>query len=199
MKIAVTGGLASGKTTVCRILEGYGAYVVDADLIVHRLLSSNKELQRQIVAWLGPEVVVGQQLDRTKIAAKVFSNPKKLQALEQLIHPAVSHEIETLYQTVHTQGAHTLFVAEVPLLFEAGQDPFYDAIIVVVAEAAVCRKRFVSSGAHSAHEFDQRMARQWPMDTKAARSQYVIQNNTTLVALQEQIKAMIAILLNKEQ
>ena len=97
-RIAITGGIASGKTSVCRVFQELGAFVVNADAIVHELLSPNTNLSQQIIRLLGNDILVDGKLSRRVIADKVFKDPEALHALEKLLHPAVLHKIEELYQ-----------------------------------------------------------------------------------------------------
>ena len=114
-KVAVTGGLASGKTTVCRLLKERGAYVVDADALVRGSLVTDSAIKQQVIKLLGQEIVVNHQIDRKKISDIVFSNPEKLKQLEPILHPAVRREINHLFDTVKLEK-YRFFVAEVPLL-----------------------------------------------------------------------------------
>ena len=84
-KIAVTGGIASGKSTVCHLFEKLGAYTVSADAIVHQLLDPTQSLGKKVIVLLGPDVVIEGQLSRERIAQKVFCNPCLLKKLEKLI------------------------------------------------------------------------------------------------------------------
>ena len=88
-KIAVTGGVASGKSTVCRLFQNLGAYVVSADQITHELLASDNTLKKKVVSIFGHEILEGEVIDRAKVAKKVFSSPDLLYKLEALIHPRV--------------------------------------------------------------------------------------------------------------
>ena len=117
-KIAITGGLSCGKSSVCRIFKELGAYVISADEVVHQLLSPTTNLGRQVISLLGADIVVDKQIDRSKIAKKVFKQPALLQSLENLLHPAVRDEIEKQYQQIANQPSPPLFVVEIPLLFE---------------------------------------------------------------------------------
>ncbi len=175
-KVAITGGVASGKSTVCKVFQDLGALVVDADAIVHELLSLDTDLSQKIIRLLGIEVLENGKLSRRLIADKVFKDPEILHALEKLLHPAVLHKIEEIYQTALQKGRTGLFVAEIPLLYEIGQEDSYDAVIAVLASETSCRKRFQRAG-HSDQEYDRRMKRQWPPNEKASRANYIINND----------------------
>lgn len=185
-KLAVTGGLASGKTSVCRILESCGAYVANADEIVHQLLSPNTSVGKQVVSLLGSDIINHHEFDRKKIAQIVFSDPETLEKLEKIIHPAVMDEIEKQYQKVKAQKKYRLFVAEIPLLFESSGHHFFDQVLAVVADPEKCKSRFEKRAEHPADEFERRMNRQLPMHQKAARADLTIINNGSLEDLKSQ-------------
>jgi len=185
-RIAITGGIASGKTSVCRVFQELGAFVVNADAIVHELLATNTNLSQQIIRLLGPDILIDGKLSRQMIADKVFKDSEALHALEKLLHPAVLHQIEELYQTARQSGMYTAFVVESPLLFEIGQDQFYDTVIAVVADESASRERFRKAG-FGAEEYDRRMKRQLPTEEKAQRADYIIYNNGSLDSLRKQV------------
>jgi dephospho-CoA kinase len=184
-KIAVTGGLASGKTTVCRILRECGGFVVDADAIVHRLLSPDTAIGQQVIGLLGTSIVVGNQINRKKIAKLVFSNPQKLKTLENILHPVVRNEIEEKYNQVK-EKSYAFFVAEIPLLYEAKMEDFFHTVITVVADNEIARKRYGKS-----EEFDRRMARQETLEEKAQRADFTIVNNGDIVALKGEVVKIV--------
>lgn len=175
-KVAITGGLSCGKTSVCQFFKELGAHIVSADEIVHQLLSPKKRLGQQVIALLGEDIVVDGEIDRRVIAAKVFRDRALLSSLENLIHPAVLCEIEQEYQQVNHQGKVPLFIAEIPLLFEVAQEKNFDATIVVWADQKECQKRFIAMTGFGTDEYDRRMANQMPPDEKAKRADYVIKN-----------------------
>jgi dephospho-CoA kinase len=185
-KIAITGTVASGKSTVSRILQEYGAYVVDADEIVHSLLSSNTPTREKVIELLGPEIVVAgptSQIDRRKISEIVFSDFEKLKSLEKILHPAVKQEIDRRFNYVKNNPTYKMFVAEVPLLYEAGMEKDFDTVIAVISDKAVAQKRY------TAEQFDQRWARQ--DKDKAAKADFVITNNGDLNMLKSSIEAIV--------
>ncbi len=187
-KVAVTGGVAAGKTTVCQLFKDLGASVVSADEIVHQLLSSGTPVGRQIIHLLGPEIINGSVLDRKKIAAKVFSNPELLRSLERLIHPAVFDEIDKRYKQAKRQSTHSLFLVEIPLLYEAKQEQRFHAVIAVRAPKELCEKRYVAHSGFPAEEFEKRMLRQIDPAEKAARADFIIENDGDLEHLKTQVR-----------
>ena len=182
-KIAVTGGIASGKSTVCHLFEQLGAFVVSADAIVHQLLVPTTPLGKVIIALLGDDIVVGKSFSRERIAEKVFSSPRLLEKIEKLIHPEVQKIIEAKYAIASQQNV-PLFVAEIPLLFEARMENFYDTVIVVVGDEETCRKRF----RFDEKEFTRRKNNLMPIEEKIKKADLVIQNNGTLDELRQTIQ-----------
>jgi dephospho-CoA kinase len=174
-KIAVTGGLSSGKTTVCNLFGQLGAQVVSADDIVHQLLSLTTPIGQRIVHLFGNNVVKNGKLDRQLIAKIAFHHPDLLMQLEKILHPAVFTEMDKLYLETEKKQQARLFAAEIPLLFEAGQDKYFDAIVTVMAPEDICQQRFHSKGG-SLEEYRQRMNRQMTPQEKSALSLFTIEN-----------------------
>lgn len=187
-KIAITGGLAAGKTSVCQILRSLGAHVISADAIVHRLLSPSSELHDKVVELLGSDILDGQRIDRAKVAKKVFGDPAKLQQLEKLLFPAVRKEIELDYRQAQRNNPDSLFVAEIPLLFESSNEDFFDAVVAVIAPENLCRARFSATSGYGSDEFLLRSSRQLPAEVKAQKAHYTIINDSTLVELEKKVK-----------
>ncbi len=179
-KIAVTGGLSCGKSSVCRIFKELGAYIISADEVVHQLLSPETSSGRQVIKLLGSDIVEQNRIDRAKIAKKVFKNPNLLQSLEQITHPAVRAEIEAQYRQACSEGRATLYVAEIPLFFESdllSASGTYDYTIAIVADKQKCQERFTKSTGYDEEEYEKRMSRQLPPETKAEKADFVIYNN----------------------
>jgi dephospho-CoA kinase len=145
---------------------------------------------------LGPDLLSNQQFDRAKIAKKVFADSKLLNAYEELIHPVVKQEVERRYQLAQSEGRFSLFVVEIPLLFEIGADKDYDRVIVVTADPKVCRERFMQKTGLPPEEYESRMARQLAPETKASKADYVIQNNGALDELKTDVTNIYHELIN---
>lgn len=190
-KAAITGGVSCGKSEVCRFLQELGAYTVSADTIVHQLLSPDTKLGRQVIDLLGSEIVVEGQIDRKKVAEKVFTSRGLLDKLEKIIHPAVYEAIENEYLFASKKGAYALFVAEIPLLFETGGERFFDKTFAVVADEDKCKKRSKSD------DYDLRMERQLSQEEKAKRADIVITNNGSIEDLKKQAEEIFRNLTNQ--
>lgn len=190
-KVAITGSIASGKSTVCDLFRNLGAEVVSADIIVHELLSNDPQTIEAVTALLGQDVLNDKSLDRSKIANAVFNNPILLKSLENLLHPIVKHAIEERYIQASKKN-YPLFVAEIPLLFETGADQDYDITLCVVSKEHLRRKRYNNNHPNK-NDFDKRQNRQWDEEQKVKHADIIIENNGTL----EELKTMIDILFKK--
>ncbi|CDR34787.1 dephospho-CoA kinase [Criblamydia sequanensis] len=182
-KIAVTGGISSGKSTFCQYLKELGAETINADTVVHRLLSPNTILGLQVIDLLGPDIVKNDRIDRSIVASKVFSDYKLLDQLEGLLHPAVFRETERLYQEA-VQQAFSLFVAEIPLLFEAKKETDFDTTIAVIADETLCLRRFLAKGFNE-RDYELRAKHQLPQQEKAKRANIAIYNNGSIKELKK--------------
>lgn len=196
-KVAVTGGIGSGKSTVCSFLKELGACVVNADDLVARLLFPTHSVGQKIIELLGVDVVSGDTLDRKKIAEKVFNDYEKLRALEKIIHPLVFAEIECLYLKEKKEPKHPVFVVEVPLLYELGAEKEYDYVVSVVASEEVCRKR-LEKKEHPSTDYDKRMKRQMSPKEKEQKADFIIHNDGSLEELKLRVKLLFAHLSEKE-
>ena len=179
-KIAVTGGMSSGKSTVCHFLKELGAYVVSADEIVHELLFSDPNVRSEVLDLLGKDVLENDRLNRNLIAKKVFPNPPLLTKLENILHPRVFKEIQRHYESIKTDPKYSLFVAEVPLLYEKGQEKTFDSTILVLCEDKTRLSRQTNNA-------NQRTKRFMSDKDKAKKADFLINNNESLAALKNQI------------
>jgi len=192
-KIAVTGGIASGKTTVCHLLKKHGAYQVSADEIIHQLLETNKACIKEVITLLGTDVLTQGKIDRKKVADKVFTDTDKLEKLETILHPLLLGEIEKEYQSVKEDQRYNAFVVELPLVQEIGKAKEFDCILAVLSDEARAKKRFAEKG-FSKEEYERRMKRQWNISMKKAHATYTIINDGTLEELENQIKQFMTTL-----
>lgn len=197
LKIAVTGSISSGKSTVCELLKVLGAYVLSSDDIVHKLLQSDKVIQNQLNQLLQTQLNFDNQQYRSQISEKIFSDPIKLQNVEKLLHSRVMSTIEQTYASCLKEGRFQLFVCEVPLLFEAHLENFFDEIVYVTAPKDCCIKRFKQKTNLGSDDWNRRMKRFFSEDLKLAQSSFIIDNSGSLDQLQNLVTKLYHSLLNK--
>lgn len=194
-KVAITGGISSGKSQVCRFFAELGATVVVADDIVHQLLTPDTPLGKKVIKLLGTGIIVKDKIDRTRVAKKVFLNPTLLRSLEQLLHPQVYEEIENQYNKISRKNnSPPLFIAEIPLLFETGGEKYFDQTITVTADTETCWERYRKSTGNEREDFSRRRARMLKQEEKAKRADYVIKNNGTMEELRLEVNKLFHIL-----
>lgn len=183
-KVAITGSLSSGKSAVGGLFRDLGAYVLDTDEIVHNLIDI-PHIQSQLVELLGPQILQDGIVSRQKVAQIVFADYEKLNHLEKILHPLVREEVEKIFKEISKEKKWTLFVVEIPLLFETGSDTFYDATLCVLSDETQCKKRYTHKHPLSTKSYDLRVQRQLSPQEKAQRADFVIHNDGSLEELKE--------------
>jgi dephospho-CoA kinase len=190
--IGLTGGIATGKSTVCRLLKERGARVVSADEIAHAVTGAGSPVIEAIIREFGAEFVTPDgSLDRSAMAKRVFNDPDARRKLEGITHPLILQEMERQIEEARRSDDQGLIVAEVPLLFEAGMESWFDAVLTVVASDAKQRERLCSRSGLSAAEADMRIKSQIDVNEKAARSRFVLNNDGSLEDLSESVDRLL--------
>jgi dephospho-CoA kinase len=174
----LTGGIATGKSTVAAIFEEAGARLVDADRIAREVVRKGSPAHREIVAHFGTGVLLGDgELDRKRLAAIVFNNPDEQRALECIVHPQVKQEIDRRVDLIRRQAPEALVILDIPLLFESGMQEGLDAVIVVYAPERLQLERLMARDGLSEPEALARIRAQMPIDSKRALAARVIDNS----------------------
>jgi dephospho-CoA kinase len=190
IRIALTGSIGMGKSTVAKMFERHGVPVFDADAVVRELQGAGGGLVGKI-GELFPGTVRSGTLDRDCLAQIVLSDREKLAALEVIVHPAVRAARETFIDA--HPGAPAL-VFEIPLLFETGGEKDFDKIVVVSAPPDVQRARVIERTGMSAPKFEAIAARQTPDEEKRARADFVIDTGADLSTTEAQVRDILACL-----
>jgi dephospho-CoA kinase len=190
IRIALTGSIGMGKSTVARMFAEAGIPLFDADAEVHAMQGPGGALVEQIGARF-PGVVRGGVLDRDELRRRVLGEPAELAALEAIVHPAVQ-EARERFIARHSDAPALLF--EIPLLFETGGDAAFDKIIVVSAPAEVQRARVLSRPGMTPAALDSILARQLPDPEKRARADFVVDTSGDLSTTKAQVAEIIACL-----
>ncbi|MFV0498455.1 MAG: dephospho-CoA kinase [Bacilli bacterium] len=179
MKIAVTGTIGSGKTTVINYISSMGYNTFDCDKYVHLLLTK-KEVKEEVSQYF--DCIVNGEVNRKILGEIVFNNKIKLDKLNSIIHPLVKKQIETLSECT--------FV-EIPLLFESNMEYLFDIIICVYSDDDIVVNRLKIRNDMEKDEANKRMSLQFDKTIKKSKSNYVIINNDTLQCLYEKIDVIL--------
>ena len=190
IRIALTGSIGMGKSTVAAMFERAGVPVFDADAIVRQLQGPGGGLVEKI-GELFPGCVRHGTLDRECLAQIVLADPAKLASLEGIVHPAV-REARDAFVKMHPDAPALLF--EIPLLFETGSERDFDKIVVVSAPAEVQRTRVLQRTGMTAAKLDSILARQMPDEEKRARADFVVDTGGDLSTTESQVREILACL-----
>ena len=190
IRIALTGSIGMGKSTVAEMFERAGIPVFDADSVVRELQGPGGGLVEKIGA-LFPGCVRCGTLDRDCLAEIVLADREKLSALEQIVHPAV-RDARLAFVLEHAEAPALLF--EIPLLFETGGEGEFDKVVVVSAPAEIQRARVLERTGMSAAKLDSILARQIPDAEKRVRADFVVETGTDLSTTEGQVRDIISCL-----
>ena len=179
-RIGLTGGIASGKSSVGQWLKGQGIPVLDADLYAHQALAPGQAASHAVMARYGSEVIragsdpESAELDRAALADIVFSEPTQRQWLEELVHPLVLQQFES---DLNRLGSEPVVALMIPLLFEAGLDSLCTEVWVVHCSPEQQLERLIQRNRLTAEEADRRIQSQWPLAKKVGLADQVIDNS----------------------
>ena len=190
IKLALTGSIGMGKSTVAKMFERAGVPVFDADEVVRRLQAEDATL----IAAIGerfPGTVANGVLDRDALAARVLGEPGELAALEAIVHPAV-HAERARFLLDNRDRPALLF--DIPLLFETHGEQAVDKVVVVSAPAAVQRERVLARPGMTESKLDAILARQTPDQEKRRRADFVIDTGADLSTTERQVRDILACL-----
>ncbi|MBM3162542.1 MAG: dephospho-CoA kinase [Chlorobi bacterium] len=199
--VGVTGGIGSGKSTLCRFLSEMGCALFEADRVAKELQRSDPVIIAGIRRLFGddiyaPDASGSLQPDRRRIAREVFSDPDKLRALNAIMHPGVNEAFHDMLEQVRQKGT-PVFVKEAAILFEAGRTEDLDMVVVVAADMELRIQRAVDKGLGNREEVLQRIAAQWPQEKLVAKADYVVYNEGSLEELRRETEKLYAFILRR--
>ena len=190
LKIAITGGAGSGKSTVARMFRELGAEVLDADAAARQAVAVGKPAWRELRRILGPECFQQDgELNRARVARLVFSDPECRRRLNNIVHPRVDRELKKSLRELERRGVG-LALVEVPLLYEAGLETAYDRVIVVEVAPEDQVRRLRERDGRGALEISGILEAQAPLVEKAARADYVVDNRGSSNDTRSQVAAI---------
>ena len=183
VRVALTGGIGSGKSTALAMFASRGAAVLSSDAVVHELLE-RPGIRKRVAARLGIEALPGGEAGRRRLAGIVFGDDARLGSLEDVIFPLVRARIAEWLASA-AAGA-SVAVVEIPLLFESGMEDMFDQVVLITAPEEMRRERY--AGRAGPADFARRARRQLPEEEKRLRAQVVFEN-TGFPGLMEQFVA----------
>jgi len=187
LTVGLTGGFASGKTTVAKMFALKGAQVASADEIVHALLNSRRDCARKITRVFGKEILTAGRIDRRKLAAVVFKDNLARKTLERIIHPEVIREIKARVKSAQRLRRHSIFIVEVPLLFETGLEKNFDLTVTVIATRKEQIERALQTRALTRQEIIPRIQAQLPLAVKRRLADILIDNRGSFQYTRRQV------------
>lgn len=191
IKVALTGGVAAGKSTVAAMLREAGLPVIDSDMAARQAVMPGKPAWQTLRQHFGPEFFgPDDSLDRQALARLVFTRPETRRKLDQLLHPWIALELQELIAQLQSRG-EPLVVVEIPLLFELGLEHLYDQIIVVQTDENSQKQRLVRRDTRSAEEVEGILAAQRVWRQKASQGNFLVDNSGSLAATKKQVKKII--------
>jgi dephospho-CoA kinase len=190
-KVALTGGIATGKSYVLDRFRELGVPCLDADELAHGVTAPGTEATRFIGERFGPAILSPEgAIDRRKLATIVFGDPAARRDLEAIVHPAVRRAIAAGLRAFELTERSPVAVVDIPLLYETGREGDFDKVIATVCSPETQMSRLLSRGM-SEREAAQRIAAQIPAEEKAARADFVIRTDGTFAETKAKVEQIL--------
>ena len=186
--IALTGGIATGKSTVASLMALNGMRVIDADSISHKILDDSYLWVKET---FGEEYVNNSKVDRTALGNMIFSSEEAKKTLEDFLHPKIRDEIQM--QSIKQDGFKFPYLIDIPLFFENGAYDIKDSV-VVYTPSEIQLERFMKRNGYTKEESLKRISSQMPIDEKKQRATWVIDNSKNLKHLQQEVEDFVDII-----
>ena len=180
LKVGLTGGIGTGKSSVSSLFNDWGAYIFDADSVAKDILNYDNTAQGEIIAEFGTDILNKEgSIEKGKLARIAFQDEDHQLRLNAIIHPYVFRKIDSSFDRVLEEGKHDMFCVDAALIYESGADTHMDYVVVVTSHLRLRTERVMSRGGLTRDEFLRRVELQWPDEDKVHMADYVIHNNGT--------------------
>ena len=192
LRVGLTGGIGSGKSTASQYFSSLGAYVINADKEAKNLISTNEIVQNELIAEFGTDIIDGTgSVNKKKLARIAFQDQDHQQRLNSVVHPYIYNLIDKEFNQVLNVGKHDIFIVDGALIFESGYDVHLDYVIVVTAQLKHRMERALGRETLSREEILKRIEFQWPEKEKVNLADFVIHNDGTEKELHKNIEELI--------
>jgi dephospho-CoA kinase len=192
LKIAVTGGIGSGKSSFCNYLVEMNYPVINADLVAKNVLWDDPEVRKKIIREFGQNSYTEKGINTTYLAETVFTDENKVKKINSIVHPPTIKRINQLMSDGLVKS-NVVFV-EAALIYEAGMEELFDYVVLITADKNVRIERVVDRDNVVPEEVEERMENQLPEDSKKQLADFVFENNISLDDLKSKAKVLITIL-----
>ena len=192
LRVGLTGGIGSGKSTASNFFEAFGSFVINADEEAKKLMASNETVQHELIAEFGTDIIdVSGQINKAKLAKIAFQDEDHQQTLNSVIHPYIYDSIDNQFNRVLKNGKFDIFIVDGALIFESGYDVHMDYIIVVTALLKNRIERALGRKTLSRDEILKRINLQWSEEEKVNLADFVIHNDGSEEDLKNNVKSLI--------
>ncbi len=191
LNVGLTGGIASGKSTVARMLKEKGAILIDFDELAHAVEKPEGPVWMEIVRHFGQDILQADRtIDRRKLGDVVFADRAKLDLLNRLVHPAVLSEWQRRMEEIRKTRPDAIVLSDIPLLIEAGLMPMVDVVLLVYLSPEEQIRRLMARNGYSRDDAGIRLASQMPIGEKIPHADFVIHNEGPLEETRRAVSAL---------
>ena len=192
LKVGLTGGIGSGKSTASKFFEKLGAFILDADKEAKNLLEKNEIVQHEVISEFGTDIInTTGKVDKNKLARVAFQDVDHQRRLNSVVHPYIYDLIDKTFDKVLNDGKYAVFIIDAAMIYESGYDIHLDYIIVITAQLKNRMERALARKTLTREEILKRIEFQWPEEEKVGMSDFVIHNDGSEKELNDNIKSII--------
>jgi dephospho-CoA kinase len=200
LNVGLTGGIASGKSTIAKMFVKKGAHLIDFDGLAHEVQEPEKPAWKEVVNHFGKRILQpDKKIDRIKLGDIVFADKEKLMELNNIVHPLVFQEWHARLEKISKKEKHAIVLSDVPLLFEVNMQHLFDLTMLVLVTPEEQVSRLMTRNGVNKEEAEKRLKSQMPISEKIALADIVIDNKGSIAKTEKRVKQVWQELLQKEK